>query len=247
MLLVDIGNSQIKSALVEGDNWSIWPTIATRSDDPFSQWPVQPGSTAPPSRVLLSNVAGRDVEQQLGCYVNRHWGVDVEVVKPQRSMAGFSTIYDDPARLGVDRWLAAMAAWKQTGGAVCVIDAGTALTVDIVNAAGCHQGGLIAPGLEMMRTSLTRGTAQLHSTGIAAVEGFATNTVDAISLGCTSAVRGLLADARAIYAAGPGGETPTWFLTGGAAPEIARLLPVPHQYEPQLVLSGLLIAGRHMT
>ena len=63
------------------------------------------------------------------------------------SACGLRNGYRDPAQLGVDRWLAMCAAWQQFPGSLCVVDAGTAVTIDVVAADGAHSGGLILPGV----------------------------------------------------------------------------------------------------
>ena len=243
MLLVDIGNTRIKSALWRESKLASWPHLETHAERPFAGWPQALVETAEPQRVLLSNVAGSELAETFCEFADAEWGVKVEIARPQRHYAGLTTDYDEPARLGVDRWLAALAAWHRSKCAVCVVDMGTALTVDTVTADGHHIGGLIAPGLEMMRASLAHGTAQLASARIDVIESFATNTADAISLGCTSAVRGLLSDVRTDLAHRLGTDSIDWYITGGGAPALARLMPWPHHPDPELVLRGLLVVA----
>ena len=239
LLLIDIGNTRVKAALQAGDQMMLLPPAATRSDEAFSAW--APHVERAPARVVVSNVAGAEVAMHLVRFARERWQVDPEFALPTRSRAGMTTRYREPERLGVDRWLAALAAWREMRGPVCVIDVGTALTVDVVLADGTHLGGLIAPGPELLRTSLTRGTAQLESDGISLVEGFADNTLDAISLGCTDALGGLflrVADRLARFAPGVDFE---WYLTGGAAPLVEALMPAPARFVPDLVLRGLAV------
>ena len=121
---------------------------------------------------------------------------------------------------------------------MCVIDVGTALTVDVVTTDGSHLGGLIAPGPELLRLSLTRGTAQLESEGLSLVDGFADNTRDAISLGCTDAIGGLFDRVAARLAPRVHFQ---WYLTGGAGALVEALLPVSARHVPDLVLRGLAV------
>lgn len=243
LLLVDIGNTRIKAATGDGMRLAIWPSVATACIDSWQPWRDRLADETRPTRVLVSNVAGAEVGRQLAAFVADACGVQAEFVKPARSRHGMTTRYREPARLGVDRWLAALAAWRAERGAVVVIDAGTALTVDVVTAAGIHLGGLIAPGLDLLRTSLTHGTAALESAGIEAVDGFADNTQDAISLGCSSAIAGLLRETRARVERTDACTDATWLVTGGAAPAIERMLDWPARREPDLVLLGLVIVA----
>ncbi len=246
MLLIDIGNTRIKSAVVVNGELQAWPELATRAPDTLTAWPLELVRDAAPTRVLVANVAGPEIAGELAQFAFEHWGVEAEFLRPRRTCAGMTTTYRDPLQLGVDRWLAALAGWTRQRGAVCVVDIGTALTVDVVTAAGQHRGGLIAPGPELMRRSLTAGTAQLRSQAIEVVDSFADNTADAISLGCSAAVRGLLADVRARLARlarDTTGDVFEWYLTGGGAAAITDLMPWPHHSDPLLVLRGLMIAA----
>jgi len=238
LLLVDIGNTRIKSAWCVDGRLRDWPSLATRADAVFAGWPTEHLDVGP-QRVLVSNVAGAGIAGQLAEFVHARWNLEAEFVRPVRERCGLRTRYREPARLGIDRWLAALAAWRERQGAVCVIDIGTALTADIVTADGEHLGGLIAPGLELMRTSLTQGTAELDCEAIAPVPGFADNTADAISLGCTLAVAGLLRQVRERLAMQVNCADAAWYLTGGGAPLLLPLIDWPCAQVPDLVLRGL--------
>ncbi|MGE0483081.1 MAG: type III pantothenate kinase [Gammaproteobacteria bacterium] len=239
-LLIDIGNTRIKSAYWSAGILEAGPVFPSHAPHTFDGWA---NLRQAPARVLVSNVAGAEIAGSLARAVLALWGVNAEFVTPCARLGDFSTRYREPARLGVDRWLAALAAWRDCAGACCVLDMGTALTADIVTADGVHLGGLIAPGLELMRTALTRGTAQLQSERIEAVPGFADNTADAISLGCWSAVSGLLDEVRARLATTAGCGNARWYLTGGGAPALTRMVDWPCHDDPWLVLRGLVVVG----
>lgn len=243
MLLVDIGNSRIKGAYAHDDELRELPPVATTASPAFHKWKKKISDSDQLKRILVSNVAGAEVAGAFGKFAINHWHIEPEFVRPQRECHGMKTCYEDPEQLGVDRWLSALAAYHTIRGAVCVIDAGTALTVDIVNHKGEHLGGLIAPGPALMRESLSLRTAQLDVDSINAVSGFATNTRDAISYGCNAAVRGLFACVeRDLVAAAP--QTSFyWYLTGGAADLVRELFYVDYEYTPDLVLRGLALFG----
>ncbi|MCZ6892454.1 MAG: type III pantothenate kinase [Gammaproteobacteria bacterium] len=243
MLLIDIGNSRIKAAYAEEGRLVELPAVATTAAPPIEAWQEKIASTAPLRRILISNVAGPDIAGAFERLAFERWQVEPEFVHPRLEFAGMQTRYTDPAQLGADRWLAALAAYHACGAAVCVVDAGTALTVDVVDQEGVHCGGLIAPGADLMSGSLTRGTAQLASDGVEPARGFATNTPDAISLGCHLAVRGLLVEVASRLEQLASGTTFTWYLTGGGAGAVRAMLPMQHVYDPSLVLRGLAIFG----
>lgn len=111
--------------------------------------------------VHLASVAGEGVSRQVGELARRCWGlVPVNAVSQSRNN-GLINSYAEPLRLGVDRWLAMLALWQSEHSAFCVVDCGSAITVDFVDSAGQHEGGYILPGLKLMRESLLGNTARV--------------------------------------------------------------------------------------
>lgn len=106
------------------------------------------------TRVRVACVAGADVLQCFAAAVRERWGIDIEQARVQRNYAGLAVCYEDESRLGVDRWLAMLAAFKLVSDECVVVSAGSALTADWVTQDGQHLGGFIAPGRERMLTSL---------------------------------------------------------------------------------------------
>ena len=246
MLLIDIGNSRVKAGVLEGGRIHLQKPCEWRNAEAGGPWQALLGGLIRPTRLLVSNVAGNAIADTLTAWAQERWQLVPEFVTVQREFAGMTTRYDRPAQLGSDRWLAALAGFHLAQGAVCVIDSGTALTVDIVNAAGDHLGGLIAPGLGLMARSLTQGTAQLSLDVVHRVDHIATNTAAAISLGCREAVAGLIVRVaervrRELE------QEPLWVVTGGEAEMIRELSPVALRVVPDLVLQGIAIVGAHPT
>lgn len=244
-LLVDIGNTRVKGAVeVDGTRRAL-PALATGDaatpDGWTAAWRDALAGLPAPDRVVASNVAGAAVAGAFAQWTWERWQREAVFAQPRRRCAGMRTRYDEPARLGVDRWLAALAAWSAIRAPVCVVDAGTAVTVDIVDGDGEHLGGLIAPGLDLMRRSLTEGTAGLHADAVVDVAGFATNTVEAISLGCREAVRGLMTAVAGRLEATFPGVAHTWFVTGGGGAEVHPHAPPGSALTPDLVLDGLAV------
>jgi len=241
-LLVDIGNSRIKGGTESRGVIGLLPPCEWRRLESGEAFTRIFGALQRPTQVLVSNVAGNAIANALNRWCQERWTIAPEYATVRAECAGMRTLYDRPAQLGIDRWLAALAGFARVRGAVCVVDAGTALTVDVVTAAGEHRGGLIAPGLSLMARSLTQGTAQLALDEVQTVDRFATNTAHAISLGCREAMAGILARVaerweREFH------ETPAWIATGGEASVIRELSPVPIDVVPDLVLRGLAIAA----
>ncbi len=140
--------------------------------------------------------------------------------------------------MGVDRWLALLAAREITREPVCVVDAGSAVTLDALDELGRHLGGLILPGMAMARRMIHERTARVRVDEAFTPAWWADNTSDALNNGTHWAIvslierfvaesgRRLAADCRLL-------------LTGGDAPAIMDSLSLHGQYEPHLVLQGL--------
>ena len=209
--------------------------------------PELPMLSTRPSRVRVATVL-RNADE-LAAAVRDRFGLDAEFATVSPCLAGVRCGYRDPARLGVDRWLAAVAAWRRTRTATVVVSAGTAATVDFVHADGRHETGLIAPGLRLMRTALARRTADVRvSAGNPVGAGGEVPAVDterAVDAGTLTMLLGFAEAAVTGFAARCTGA-PTVFATGGDAPllvgGLSERLFSPCRHAPQLVLDGLAIA-----
>ena len=161
----------------------------------------------------------------------------IHVARTQRAFAGVRIAYAQPQRLGVDRFLALLAARARDPRAALVVGVGTALTVDLLDDQGLHRGGRIAPSPALMRDALHARAPRLPATGGTWTE-FADDTADALASGCEGAalalVQSSLDAARRML-----GETPALLLHGGGAPALLPRLPQA-THAPALVLEGLL-------
>ena len=153
----------------------------------------------------------------------------------QRRWNGLEIAYAEPARLGVDRFLALLAAHAR-GGACLVVGVGTALTIDLVDAAGRHHGGRIAPSPTLMREALHRRARQLPAQG-GAYREFADDTDGALASGCLGAALALVERSREA-ARHLLGEAPALLLHGGGAADLSPHL-ADAVTDPALVLRGL--------
>ena len=162
---------------------------------------------------------------------------------------GLRIDYDDPARIGVDRLAAAAAAYRvvPAGQATVVVDAGTAITVDAIDAEGTFRGGAIAPGLRLGLNALSAGTSFLPQVELAATTPLlGRNTADGLRSGVlhgsAALVEGLCTRmAEAL-------ESPSAiFLTGGDGPLLQPHIAAAHTCDPALVLRGLALAYRRHT
>jgi type III pantothenate kinase len=239
-LLIDIGNSRVKwASLREG---RLGPQSAadgrTWGEDDWRREIERLG----PERVIAASVAAPQARDALIAATRQVIGREPQFVSSTAQAAGVRNGYANPEQLGVDRWLAVIGAFHRHHVACCVIDAGTALTIDGVDGTGLHLGGFIVPGPRLMVDSLLAGTSDLADrwtwSDAADRTGFPGNTRDAIEQGCLMALVELIEGASRRLA-GLAGERPKLVLTGGAAPVLAPWLAEPADLVPDLVLQGL--------
>jgi len=251
ILLLDVGNTRIKWAGVEDGQLQRAGGLtyhATALDVAFEEaW----GDWRRPERVLVSNVAGREFAAALVRWVQVSWGIPVDFARPQRSGLGVVNGYGEAAQLGSDRWAALIGAHGRYPGAACVIDCGTAITIDALTADGEHLGGLIVPGIVMMHEALTKNLPGIPSSlpadtvaGDACLLG--RSTAQGIELGALHAAAGLMERVAASLDAQLGTGLRR-LITGGAAPGVLPLLPADYEHVPDLVLEGLALIAADMS
>ena len=164
MLVVDIGNTRIKWACVS-ERGLVDPGEAVHGRVPGAA--LESLAEAAPARldrVVAVNVAGEVFVSTFTEFVQRRWNLDPEFVTTEHEGHGVRCAYADPSRMGSDRWVALIAGFRLAGGAACVIDAGTAVTLDVVDASGRHLGGLILAGPRVIATALDRQTSGIGET-----------------------------------------------------------------------------------
>lgn len=162
----------------------------------------------------------------------------IELARTQPQFAGVRIAYAAPERLGVDRFLALLAAHAQAPAPVLVCGVGTALTLDLVDGDGRHVGGRIAPSPTLMREVLHARAAQLPAQG-GTFELFARNTDDALESGCLGAAIALV-EQTLRHAQAHVSAAPALVLHGGGADVLAAQLPMATLHG-SLVLEGLAI------
>jgi type III pantothenate kinase len=241
-LLIDLGNSRLKSALWDGAQLRHGPALthAGASDDALGAadfsalWKDVPA----PNAIWIASVASTALEQQLTRALAEHFAVSPKFARSPASACGVRNAYSVPARLGVDRFLGLVAAHAEIPGAAVVASCGTALTLDAIDAGGLHLGGLIAPSPGLMRSALLDRAARLGELAAAQVVDFADTTAAAVESGTWLAAVALIerfvARTRTRV-----GQDPVLIVAGGAARRLAALLDSEHRVEPDLVLRGL--------
>jgi type III pantothenate kinase len=241
MLLVDIGNTRIKWSVLRGDKLGRQKAMehaGVTARDLERQLFATRGVT----RVVAASVASVRLNRLLAAACRRKTGLTCEFVASARNAAGLTTRYKEPWRLGVDRFMAVIAAYHiaRARGA-CVVDVGTAMTVDLVDPLGVHVGGAIIPGPELMVGSVLKNTAGIARRASGAALGksmFALDTRAAIGQGARYAAAAVI-DRAVSEAQRVLQRTPLVLLTGGAAVQIEPLLHCSYVSVPDLVLRGV--------
>jgi type III pantothenate kinase len=247
-LLLDIGNTSLRwvchSDGVLGDAGTVRHGGGIPLDL-LAAWE----SLERPCRVLAASVADESVGTAVARVARALWAVEAELVHVRGSFLGVRVAYQDPSRLGVDRWLALLGAHDGAGAAL-IVDAGTAVTYDLLLSDGTHLGGLILPGIEAMRASLLKGTrigpltldADRQSS---LAEPWAMDTASAVAFGGIQAL-GALAERlhdrlvrRCRESSEPDPGAPRLLITGGDAERLAPAIGRPLRIVPDLVLRGL--------
>jgi type III pantothenate kinase len=240
MLVLDIGNTSCKWGLLHGRRVVSQGRLVHVGADLRALARDAWHGLERPQRVLIANVAGSAVAEALGAWMQETWDVAPEHVVPQRERWGVTNAYVEPERLGVDRWAALVAVRNRLPVAACIVDCGTAITIDALSADGEHLGGLIVPGLTMMRRALIENTGSIPNEGEGAVALLARSTRDAVTGGTLYAAVALIDRVTSDVAAELGGSMAR-VITGGDAPRIVPLLAGSYRYEPDLVLQGLAV------
>ena len=244
ILVIDVGNTRLKWAWLTSTGLSDQQAVVHRDAKPGIWTTALFKSGQRPTRVLVSNVAGLGMARTLARLTKKNFRVDVEFVTASREFHGLTSGYLDPSLLGADRWLALIGAWTRARTSLCVVDAGTAVKVDSVDSSGQHLGGLIAPGMHMMREVLMSNTSDIakaalnSSPSLAGVH--ANNTIAAVSRGAVFALAGM-ADRAAEVIEQSTGSKPKLFITGGDANMIAGTMRTHGEIVPDLVLQGLAV------
>ncbi len=244
ILLIDVGNTRLKWAWLTTSGLSDQQAVVHRDVKPDLWTAALFDTSQKPERVLVANVAGDAMAKNLTRLTKKTYGLKIEFVTASRQFHELSNGYLDPSLLGADRWLAIIGAWTRAHSALCVVDAGTAVKVDSVDAHGQHLGGLIVPGIHMMREALLKRTsdiakaAELSTPSMAGI--LANNTIGAVSRGAVFALAGL-ADRAAEIIEQNTGVKPQLFITGGDAGMITGTMRTRGEIVPDLVLRGLAV------
>ena len=240
-LLLDLGNTRWKMA--RSDGTGIGEVVSGPYADTAGLDAAARRQSTDVSRVLLASVVAAQTEGGVVDTLQRALGLAVETVRSTDPMPNLVSGYRKPEQLGVDRLLAMVAARARGARALCVVDAGTAVTVDFVDASGQHLGGFILPGVRMSRDCLLAHTSIPRDSEIDEGALLGRDTPTAVALGARYAVAGLVERFIGGSAALFPGQTVQTFVGGGDAERFLGLLPQPCIKLDHLVLRGLAVVA----
>jgi type III pantothenate kinase len=252
LLVVDAGNTNVVFAVHDGTGWrGTWriATEAQRTSDEYAVWLLTLLSLAgikPPEidRAVIGTVVPAALYHLRR--LCRDWFSTEPLIARSTLDWGFEIRVDNPAEVGADRLLNALAAHTAYRSALIVIDFGTATTFDVVDGGGAYCGGIIAPGINLSLEALHKAAARLPRIGIGRPQAvIGRSTVPAMQSGIfwgyVGMIEGLVARIRAEW------DGPLKVIaTGGLAPLLAEGTTVIGQIDPDLTLDGLrLLADRN--
>jgi type III pantothenate kinase len=215
-VVVDVGNSRVKWGRVAGGG--IAEMVALGLDDVVG-WKRQADAWSLPAggRWAVASVNPPAADRLAGWLADRGDGVTA-VTHAALGSHGFRTAVRQPGKVGIDRLLTALAAWRRAGRPVVAVSVGTALTGDLVSPDGVHVGGIILPGPHLMARSLHQHTAALpliEPPTERPEQGWGTDTRSAIAVGIAAAVLGAVDELVSNWA--DQHDRPSVVVTGGGA------------------------------
>jgi type III pantothenate kinase len=238
-LLVDVGNSRIKWVLATDSTWTPGSPFPTH-DTPLAAALDGHWSTLQrPEAVVVSNVAGPGIAENIDSWVGRHWGIPVHYARSEARHGPVINGYSNPEKLGVDRWLGLLGLQAGYALPACLVDCGTAITLDLLDGQARHRGGLVAPGLTSMRRSLQASAHGLDVSEVSVVAAeLGHDTAGCIQAGCLMASAGLIEKTLTQW---PNdlNEPVKLVLAGGDANLIGTHLSIPFLLNHDIVLRGL--------
>ena len=240
IIAIDAGNTRSK--------WKAWHGVTVLGQGAFAHDQGVPQivqhllQRQGEHQVWIASVANPSLTAQLQSMFH---GCQVVIVKSTRQCLGVTNRYAEPEKLGVDRWLAMIEAWHCGGGkACCVIDVGTAATLDVVDGNGCHAGGFIVPGISLMKESLGRSTERVHFADSAELSvDYGIDTTSAVQNGVHAMMAGWLNhEIKRFQQSFSNGAV---YVTGGDSRLLLPLLtPDDIRHCPDLVLDALMRMSR---
>ncbi len=248
ILLVDVGNSRIKWALAENDVLGEQEVHAWLENDLEKILNSYWGKLEQINAVYISNVAGKKIGKIICNWCKENWQMNPSFAKVTKQGCGVKNSYPDAQKLGIDRWLAMLAGWDIVKSNVCIIDCGSAITIDVVDSSGWHRGGVIAPGLTLCERALTDHTYALSVQKCEELTLLSNDTEAAIKSGCYHQFIGGI-EYMLTKIAQQHESNMEYIITGGDAELVVKdldlsVFAIKLRHKPTLVLQGLMLSSK---
>ena len=239
-MLLDCGNSRLKWTQWDGRTFSAIAHCDRQAClDLDAVWCAYTGVL----RVIACNVSSDQIVNTVNAWCHKHQ-IAIDWIESTYPFTHLSHTYQQPTKLGNDRWVAMAGARQHYPGLICLVDCGTATTFDVVDASGQHRGGAIVPGISTMRKALAQHAYDLPLVDDAQVS-VANNTHEAIGGGTRLAVVAFID--RLTAETGLRYHSPTTLLLcGGEANSIYPLLEQRAIVDPLLVFKGLVLTTKSL-
>jgi type III pantothenate kinase len=232
-LQLDVGNSSAKWRLLRAGEVLARGRYQSGEDSSRS---ALLDCTTDLQQVWVSSVASRERNAQLTCLLQERWGIEPWFARTAGQTGTLLNSYLEPERMGVDRWLVMLGASRHLDGRFAVVDAGSALTIDIVAASGQHEGGYIIPGPVLMERALLLDTDRVRFAEDAGYDlAPGRSTAEAVRHGIAAAQAG----AVSLLLARAGLDSGQVLFCGGGADALMQLVSIGGSLVPDLVFEGL--------
>ena len=239
VLVADLGNSRFKIATVDSE--SLGDVVSGAYDEGTGVIDLLLPSIEPGTTLMVASVARPRDRDVILDRLAREAGVAVKMISAAQPLGGIVPGYRRPEQLGVDRLLAMIAVKALTDRPFCVVDAGTAVTMDFVDEFGQHMGGLILPGQQMFRDCLVNNTSIPRDRVVHPSDVLGRDTPTGVARAAAYAVAGIaemfLEGRRALFA----GREPELFVGGGNAEDVVSMCAIQSRTVDHLVLRGLAV------
>jgi len=263
-LLIDAGNSALKWATLQNQHLSKQQSYFYSEKTAIQELNTLLESQANSyQKIMMVSVLGDDFNQEAQ-QVAKKLLFDFKQIKSIKKLAGVTNAYDEPHKLGADRFVAMIAGYhlsnylskkqQQNSNACIIIDSGTATTIDAVDAQGNHLGGLILPGVDLCSNSLLQNTQQLPLWGKTQYpyqphqknfkpKLFSSNTVDAITsasiFGLSGAIQQICLNMEKAIKHKDKNIRINKLLCGGSAESLLPYLDADFNLRKDLIMQGL--------
>lgn len=228
ILNIDLGNTRLKYQFENGEKIAEVESFANN----FTKEVLENWQSKPISKVRLASV-GATLSHNLIIDWCKKNNIHLNLFETGKNFAEIQNAYgENYQKLGIDRWLNIIAAYRGFG-AVFVVSAGSALTLDKINSLGQHLGGFIVPGFQLSLDALKGKANFLQKINFEPAKDFyGTSTNKCVSLGIVKMFQGLLHQAYQE-------ENLKFIITGGDAKLLAKNLNLPHFIVDDLIFKGM--------